>query len=497
MAHRGRLNVLANIMGKSPWQIFREFEDKDAERFLGHGDVKYHLGHHSDWKSTTGKPVHLVLCFNPSHLEFVGPVANGMVRARQDRKNDPARKQGMAILIHGDAAFAGEGMVQETLNLSELDGYRTGGTVHLVVNNQIGFTTSPSDYGRSSTYATDVAKMLQIPIFHVNGEDPEAVAQVVRLAMDFRREFQRDVVIDMYCYRRRGHNEGDEPSFTQPLMYHAIRSREAVRRGLPRRTCWNSASHARTRPTRSPNVDRASSRRSWPRPGQRGLRSPQGARRPRHGGQGRTIGAEDARTSRGSKPASSAASSRRPARSADAAVPEGFTPHPKIEALLDLRGEMADGRRSRSTGRRPRRWPSPRWRRGRLPRPPDRPGQPARHLQPPPCGAARLRDRQRIHAPAAPERGPGALRDHQQPAVRGRGAGLRVRLQPQRAGRPGDLGGPVRRLRQRRPGDHRPVHRQRRGQVAPAVAAWCCCCRTASRAWARSTPAPASSVSSG
>jgi len=230
MAHRGRLNVLANILGKSPRLIFREFEDVDGELYLGSGDVKYHLGYHADWQTADGRNVHLALCFNPSHLEFVNPVALGRVRAKQDRLGDAAGERSLVLLIHGDAAFAGEGIVQETLNLSELAGYRTGGTLHVVVNNQIGFTTSPAE-GRSSTYATDVAKLLQIPIFHVNGEDPEAVAQVVRLALDFRRAFRRDVVIDMYCYRRRGHNESDEPAFTQPLLYRQIRDRKPVREG--------------------------------------------------------------------------------------------------------------------------------------------------------------------------------------------------------------------------------------------------------------------------
>ncbi len=228
MAHRGRLNVLANILGKSPRAIFREFEDVDGELYLGSGDVKYHVGYHADWQTAAGHNVHLALCFNPSHLEFVNPVALGRVRAKQDRLDDAAGERSLVLLVHGDAAFAGEGIVQETLNLSELAGYRTGGTLHVVVNNQIGFTTTPAE-GRSSTYATDVAKMLQIPIFHVNGEDPEAVAQVVRLALDFRRAFRRDVVIDMYCYRRRGHNESDEPAFTQPLLYHQIRQRKPVR----------------------------------------------------------------------------------------------------------------------------------------------------------------------------------------------------------------------------------------------------------------------------
>src|SRR5205809_2695653 len=180
MAHRGRLNVLANVMGKHPRLIFREFADQPGKNFRGGGDVKYHLGYSSDWKAVAGRNVHLSLCFNPSHLEFVNPVVLGRMRAKQDRAQDSEHTKGLAILIHGDAAFAGEGVVQETLNLSELKGYTVGGTLHVVVNNQIGFTTSPGE-ARSSNYATDVAKMLQIPIFHVNGEDPEAVAQVVKL----------------------------------------------------------------------------------------------------------------------------------------------------------------------------------------------------------------------------------------------------------------------------------------------------------------------------
>jgi 2-oxoglutarate dehydrogenase E1 component len=227
MAHRGRLNVLANIMGKSPAKIFREFDDVDPQLKMGRGDVKYHLGYSSDRITSSGQKVHLTLCFNPSHLEFVNPVALGRLRAKQDRTGDLDRRKSCCVLIHGDAAFAGEGVVQESLNLSELPGYQTGGTLHIVVNNQIGFTTSPSE-ARSCTYATDVARMLQIPIFHVNGEDPEAVAQTIRLAMDFRLKFQRDVIIDMYCFRRRGHNESDEPAFTQPTMYSVIRARQTV-----------------------------------------------------------------------------------------------------------------------------------------------------------------------------------------------------------------------------------------------------------------------------
>jgi 2-oxoglutarate dehydrogenase E1 component len=228
MAHRGRLNVLANIVGKQPVEIFREFEDPYSEWWHGRGDVKYHMGASGDWTTADGKRLHVSLCFNPSHLEYVNPVALGRIRAKQDRIADRERRRGMALLIHGDAAFAGEGIVQESLNLSGLRGYATGGTLHVVVNNQLGFTTSPTE-GRSTTYATDVAKMLPVPIFHVNGEYPQAVAWVVKLAMDFRATFQRDVVIDMYSYRRWGHNEADEPSFTQPLVYKAIEHRPSIR----------------------------------------------------------------------------------------------------------------------------------------------------------------------------------------------------------------------------------------------------------------------------
>ncbi|RMG13445.1 MAG: 2-oxoglutarate dehydrogenase E1 component [Planctomycetota bacterium] len=232
MAHRGRLNVLANIMQKHPREIFREFDDSDAEThpelYWGRGDVKYHLGFRSERITSSGLPMRLRLAFNPSHLEFVSAVVLGQVRARQDLLGDAERARVMPIILHGDAAFAGQGIVQETLNLSGLAGYRVGGALHVVVNNQIGFTTNPHD-SRSSVYATDVALMLHAPIFHVNGEHPEAVAQAVKLAMDYRRRYRSDVFVDMYCYRRHGHNEGDEPSFTQPLMYQQIRARPTVR----------------------------------------------------------------------------------------------------------------------------------------------------------------------------------------------------------------------------------------------------------------------------
>jgi len=231
MAHRGRLNVLANIVGKSYRQIFAEFEGYvDPQTAHGSGDVKYHLGAEGVFTSGDGHSVPVSLVSNPSHLEAVDPVAEGVTRAKQDLLNKgPEGFTVLPVLIHGDAAFAGQGVVAETLNLSQLRGYRTGGTVHVVINNQVGFTTSPTA-GRSSVYATDVARMVQAPIFHVNGDDPEACVRVARLAFEYRQAFNKDVVIDMVCYRRRGHNEMDEPSFTQPVMYDTIASKRSVRK---------------------------------------------------------------------------------------------------------------------------------------------------------------------------------------------------------------------------------------------------------------------------
>jgi len=227
MAHRGRLNVLVNILGKNPSELFGEFEGK---RLItnGSGDVKYHQGFSSN-VLTSGGEVHLALAFNPSHLEIVAPVVAGSVRARQDRRTDSTGDQVTPIMIHGDAAFAGQGVVMETFQMSQTRAYSTGGTLHIIVNNQVGFTTSNQADARSTEYCTDVAKMVQAPIFHVNGDDPEAVLFVTQMAVDFRKEFKKDVVIDLVCYRRHGHNETDEPSGTQPLMYGQIRKHLTVR----------------------------------------------------------------------------------------------------------------------------------------------------------------------------------------------------------------------------------------------------------------------------
>ena len=229
MPHRGRLNVLANVAGKSYGQIFQEFEGHyQANSVQGSGDVKYHLGTYGDFVTETGEKTKIYLAANPSHLEAVNPVLEGIVRAKQDKKNVLNAFSILPVLIHGDAAFAGQGVVAETLNMSQLRGYKTGGTIHVVINNQVGFTTSPES-ARSSRYATDVAKMIQAPVFHVNGDDPEACVRVARVAFEYRQTFHKDVIIDMVCYRRRGHNEGDEPSFTQPRMYQMIDSKRTTR----------------------------------------------------------------------------------------------------------------------------------------------------------------------------------------------------------------------------------------------------------------------------
>ena len=230
MAHRGRLNVLANIVGKSYSQIFREFEGNiDPRTVQGSGDVKYHLGAEGEFIADSGDQIKVSVAANPSHLEAVDPVLEGIARAKQDVLNQGEVFPVLPLLVHGDAAFAGQGVVAETLNLSQLRGYRTGGTIHVVVNNQVGFTTSPAA-SRSSLYCTDVARMVQAPIFHVNGDDPEACIRVARLAFEYRQAFNKDVVVDLVCYRRRGHNEGDDPSYTQPLMYDLIEQKRSVRK---------------------------------------------------------------------------------------------------------------------------------------------------------------------------------------------------------------------------------------------------------------------------
>ena len=333
MAHRGRLNVLANIIGKSPREIFREFEDKDPDLHIGGGDVKYHLGYVNDYQTSTGRKVHLSLCFNPSHLEFVNPVAMGRLRAKEDRIQDYARERGLLILIHGDAAFIGEGVVQETLNMSQLPGYTVGGALHVIINNQIGFTTEQKE-ARSSHYCTDIAKMLQIPIFHVNGEDPEAVAATVKIAMEFRKKFRRDAVIDMYSYRKRGHNESDEASFTQPLTSAAIAKRKSVREGYLDRLLGMGEI------TRE-EADAIAERRRLHLENELSQAHEEAPTRERktHGGY---IGGVDANAPE----VNTAVPKERLQMLLEqlSTLPEGFHPHPRIKKIFAQRMQMAQGR---------------------------------------------------------------------------------------------------------------------------------------------------------
>ena len=338
MAHRGRLNVLANVMGKEPRWIFHEFEDQDPELYHGRGDVKYHLGFSSNRPTSSGRKIHLSLCYNPSHLEFVNPVAVGRLRAKQDLSGDARRERGLAVLIHGDAAFAGEGIVQETLNLGGVPGYETGGTLHVLVNNQIGFTTTPAE-ARSTPYASDVARMLQIPIFHVNGEEPDAVVRTIRIAMEFRREFRRDVVIDLYGYRRHGHNEGDEPAFTQPVLYRAIAEREPISRRYRERLLASSrvteaeadAMIERSRSFLEAELNEARTVKRTTLPD-----APSGAWTQIRGG----ADADAPETDTG-VPAERLAALLK----AQTMTPDGFHQHPKIKRGLAQRAEMAAGTR--------------------------------------------------------------------------------------------------------------------------------------------------------
>jgi 2-oxoglutarate decarboxylase len=337
MAHRGRLNVLANILGKSYEKIFHEFEgDIDPNTTQGSGDVKYHLGAEGSHHTPEGKELRLTLASNPSHLEAVDPIVEGMVRAKQKIVGDKSRSKVIPVLLHGDAAFAGQGVVAETLNLSQLKGYRTGGTIHLVINNQIGFTTGPES-ARSTVYATDVAKAVQAPIFHVNGDDPEACIRATKLAWEFRQQFHKDVVIDMLCYRRWGHNEGDEPSLTQPRMYKSIKEHRSVRKLYTEQLLrkgdidpkeaeqWLDAFQAklqeafdRTRDEKEPPVD------------ERG-----------------TLWTDEEITGFQKEPSPNTSVPRDRLAAVGRAltsVPEKFTPHPKLKPILAKRQAMMEGR---------------------------------------------------------------------------------------------------------------------------------------------------------
>jgi 2-oxoglutarate dehydrogenase E1 component len=342
MAHRGRLNVLANIAGKSYGQIFREFEgSQDPRSVQGSGDVKYHLGTEGTFTAADGTTTKVYLAANPSHLEAVDPVLEGVVRAKQDRINlGGSSFPVLPVLVHGDAAFAGQGVVAETLNLSQLRGYRTGGTVHVVINNQVGFTTAPAA-SRSSFYSTDVARMVQAPIFHVNGDDPEAVVRVARLALAYREEFAKDVVIDLVCYRRRGHNEGDDPSMTQPLMYNLIEAKRSVRRlyseGLIGRGDITPEEAEQALEDYRNQLERVFAETREPSDGAAGAQAPDSTRT---AGLDRPASQQDDSVA---EVLETGVPTEVLARIGEAQLspPPGFTVHPKLRPLLERRAQMA------------------------------------------------------------------------------------------------------------------------------------------------------------
>jgi 2-oxoglutarate dehydrogenase E1 component len=338
MAHRGRLTTLEYIMRRAAREIFAEFQDVEPEASMGGGDVKYHLGYSTDRIDAEGRSMHVTMSFNPSHLEAIDPVVVGRVRAKQERRGDVEHRQVVGVLVHGDSAFAGQGLVPETLNLCSLPGYRTGGTVHVIVNNQVGFTANPSD-ARSTPYCTDVAKMIECPIWHVNGEDLEAVAAVVAMAMAYRAEFASDVIIDMYCYRKYGHNEMDEPSFTQPVMYERIQRKESIVEMYARRLVEDGTmtraeiEEVVARRAAALEVEHQAAKTATARPVPLALA---GLWRGYSGGRAAQPIDADTRVpiARLGEIAAALAS-----------VPEGFNAHPKVLRQLELRAQMGKGER--------------------------------------------------------------------------------------------------------------------------------------------------------
>ena len=455
MAHRGRLNVLANIVGKKYSQIFREFEGNiDPRTVQGSGDVKYHLGAEGEFVAGSGDTIKVSVAANPSHLEAVDPVLEGIARAKQDVLDQGAAYPVLPLLVHGDAAFAGQGVVAETLNLSQLRGYRTGGTIHVVVNNQVGFTTSPGS-SRSSLYCTDVARMVQAPIFHVNGDDPEACIRVARLAFEYRQAFNKDVVIDLVCYRRRGHNEGDDPSYTQPLMYDLIEQKRSVRKlytesliGRGDITIEEAEQVLRDYQQQLERVftevrEATSQPSEW-------TTVPDYPDKPagRDRDRGRAGGAQ---ADRGRLRHAARRLHRAPEGDAAAAAPRR-----RDRRRPDRLGHRRDPRLRRAAD-------------GRPPGAAGRPGLAPRHLRLAVRDDHRPRQRRRVDAAVQPHRGPGEVPRLRLAALGVRRPRLRVRLLRGPARGAGALGGAVRRLRQRRPDRDRRVHHLRQDQVAPGV----------------------------
>ena len=482
MAHRGRLNVLANIVGKKYSQIFREFEGNiDPRTVQGSGDVKYHLGAEGEFLAGSGDKIKVSVAANPSHLEAVDPVLEGIARAKQDVLNRGAEYPVLPLLVHGDAAFAGQGVVAETLNLSQLRGYRTGGTVHLVVNNQVGFTTSPGS-SRSSLYCTDVARMVQAPIFHVNGDDPEACIRVARLAFEYRQAFNKDVVIDLVCYRRRGHNEGDDPSYTQPLMYDLIEQKRSVRKlytesliGRGDITVEEAEQVLKDYQQQLERVFTEVREASSEAPSE--WTTVPDYPEKSAGAASTAVPVEVLKRISDAYVTPPGRLHRAPEGDAAAAAPRGGD-HRRPDRLGHRRdpgaGLAADGR---------------------SPGPDGRAGHPTRHVRVAVRHDHRPHQRRRVDAADLAHRGPGEVLRLRLAALGVRRARLRVRLLRGPPGRAGPLGGPVRRLRQRRADRDRRVHHRGRDQVAPAVRRRDAAARTATRARARTTRPPGSSGS--
>ena len=456
MAHRGRLNVLTNIAGKTYGQVFREFEGSVAlGNKRGSGDVKYHLGTQGTFVADSSEELPVYLAANPSHLETVDGVLEGIVRAKQDRK-PIGTFSWLPVLVHGDAAFAGQGVVVETLQMSQLRGYRTGGTIHVVVNNQVGFTTTPHD-ARSSVYATDVAKTIQAPIFHVNGDDPEAVVRVAELAFEYREAFNRDVVIDLVCYRRRGHNEGDDPSMTQPLMTNLIEAKRSVRRlyteALVGRGDISEEEYEQAKRDFQNRLEIAFAETHAAETGTHSIVEEAAAEEEVTWGEVEST-----------------------AVSTDVVAPHRRRVREQARRLLGAPEDPAAARQApRHEPQRLDRLGLRRAARLRIAaagghrRAPRRAGLPPRHVRPAALRAARPRERPGMAAAAQPQREPGSLLGLRLPALGVRGDGLRVRLLGGGARGARAVGGPVRRLRQRRPVGHRRVHQRGRPEVGPAV----------------------------
>ena len=454
MAHRGRLNVLSNIMGKSYEAIFSEFEGHvDPATVQGSGDVKYHLGATGKYESPSGADIRIELAANPSHLETCDPIVMGMVRAEQDQIDPPGAYSVLPLLIHGDAAFAGQGIVAECLAMSDIAGYRIGGTIHLIINNQIGFTTAP-EMSRSSFYCSDVAKTVQAPIFHVNGDDPEACVRVARLAWEYRQTFHKDVVIDMVCYRRHGHNEGDDPSYTQPLMYKAIAERRSVRKlyveSLVKRgdITVDEAEQALSDFQHKLQVALDETR-------SKAGETPKVPRPPKPLGVLPHVQTGVERSTLDRIFAQLTDVSRR----VHAASQAGQAVREPWQAVRGRPRRRLGHRRSDGDRLAPARGP---------PGSPRRRGLAARHVQPASRRARRLRDRRTLGAAGRARRRTRELLGVRLAALRVRRARLRVRLRALVPGVARHVGSPVRRLRQRRADHHRPVPRRGRGQVGAA-----------------------------